>query len=719
MILPLLLASLASDVFTDLHRATTGRSPSPDVAEFRVDASVSKTGNDAYTIVSTGKGVCFTGLNERSVLYAVYDFFHRRANCRYFWDGDILPRVEKLDFSGLDVREESRFRYRGCRYFGHRGLTRFQCEHWGFEDWRREIDWLVKNRQNVFFFRVGMDDLFPKTFPEACSFPDASKPLQGQGEGYDNRSLFWSLEYRGALRRRVLAYARERGIAFPEDFGTMTHWYTRTPQDFLDNMKPDFLPQATKVYSEPSGLIWDIRQKKWLDAYWALTETSIREYGSPEILHTQGFSERSCYTDRAKNLAMKREMNQKMFDRAKSVYPASPVFLNTWDFWHQWTMEEARDYIKALDPKQVILLDFCLNAPDRGPRDSQFRNWDVIGKFPYMVGPFRTEPINMIHEDYELLAKRAEPVWDDPMCVGFLDWTENAHPDALQLKYHVENSWHPRRDGIETLIDELCCERYVAQRDLFAGLWKDVVRFAPKVAGTQEGDPLWTQCYAQSLRFVFADDPKDWRGVGLDAFRIVPDVFRRLAEVRWTDEFAKRDSMDLARCSADRLLLEVITQAMTSYHAWKAGKASSAEVEQILAHVVPLARLMERLLQLHRDYSIAETLDHMESIEHIRNPEFDKVLIENANCWYCVSHQAECAKYFTTPAIEDAVRTIRGQIARNDRKGALKAERLEEFRAAMRAKRLESMRPLEPRTEENWRRTMLDLERAAAAVFGR
>ena len=35
----------------------------------------------------------------------------------------------------------------------------------------------------------------------------------------------------------------------------------------IDKMKPDFLPQATEWYQEPSGLVWDIRQKKWMVPY--------------------------------------------------------------------------------------------------------------------------------------------------------------------------------------------------------------------------------------------------------------------------------------------------------------------------------------------------------------------------------------------------------------------------------------------------------------------
>ena len=144
-----------------------------------------------------------------------------------------MPKKPSIDLSGLDVHEEAQFEWRGIRYFAHRGLTRFQAEHWGPEDWRREIDWILKRRLNVFMLRVGQDDLFQLTFPEMCAYPDPSKPQPGMGKGYNDRTLFWSLQFRGKLRRDLQKYGFERGLMVPEDYGTMTHWYAPTPLDYI------------------------------------------------------------------------------------------------------------------------------------------------------------------------------------------------------------------------------------------------------------------------------------------------------------------------------------------------------------------------------------------------------------------------------------------------------------------------------------------------------
>ena len=148
--------------FAKYHELITGQVPDEGLVSFAVDPSLSKSGNDAYSIVSGGQGARITGSNLRSVLYGVYDLLERRGGCRWFWDGDIVPKKASIDLSGLDVREESRFQYRAIRYFAHRGLTRFQAEHWNLDDWKREIDWCVKRRINCIMPRIGLDDTWQK-----------------------------------------------------------------------------------------------------------------------------------------------------------------------------------------------------------------------------------------------------------------------------------------------------------------------------------------------------------------------------------------------------------------------------------------------------------------------------------------------------------------------------------------------------------------------------
>ena len=199
--------------FAKYYRQIVGKEMPKGLVRFVIDPKVSESGRDAYLIRSGGRAspsgtaktasvqqqvVTITGSNVRSVYYGVYDLLERRGGCRWFWDGDVVPKKGALDLAGLDVKEEAHFEYRGLRYFAHRGLTRFQAEHWGLDDWKKEIDWMLKRRLNVFMLRIGQDDLFQRTFPETCAYPDPAKPFPGTGKAHDDRTLFWSLQYRGS-----------------------------------------------------------------------------------------------------------------------------------------------------------------------------------------------------------------------------------------------------------------------------------------------------------------------------------------------------------------------------------------------------------------------------------------------------------------------------------------------------------------------------------------
>ena len=92
---------VAKTEFDRYCREITGGEPPK--ATFAVDAKLDAL-HDEYRIVSEGEGVRFVGANERAVLFAVYDFLSRRGGCKWFWDGDIVPRKEKIDCAGLAVR---------------------------------------------------------------------------------------------------------------------------------------------------------------------------------------------------------------------------------------------------------------------------------------------------------------------------------------------------------------------------------------------------------------------------------------------------------------------------------------------------------------------------------------------------------------------------------------------------------------------------------------
>ena len=714
--------------FSKYYKQITGKDAPAGIVKFAIDPKVSKSGRDAYRIASGNAAVAgrppyrggeqgragsplpavtITGSNLRSVWYGLYDLLERRGGCHWFWDGDVVPKRDSIDLSGLDVHEEAHFEYRAIRYFAHRGLTRFQAEHWGLDDWKKEIDWLLKRRLNTFMLRIGQDDVFQRAFPDVCPYPDASKPQPGMYKGYNDRTLFWSLQFRGQLRHDLQKYAFDRGLMSPEDFGTMSHWYSPTPDSFLANKKPPFLPQANSTHAEPHLRVWDIRTGDWAEEYWKLTKTAIDAYdqGAPEprLLHTIGLGERWCYKDRKANFDLKVKTLNQFLDMAKRDYPDAKLLIAGWDFYCCWKNEEVREYLKTLDKDSVLLWDYEADDAKRGAKARNFTNWDVIGKFPYTYSIFLAyEKALDTRANYEIIEERQKLVQNDPFCKGYILWPESSHTDTLLLRFFTANAWSDKLVPHGDVLDEFCASRYGASAETMKAAWKAALPASWLRA--------WGNNYSYAVLGIGGNPPPmklidQWKQPVEDAQK----VFTLLQQVPWDDPFVQRDAIDIARMVLDRLIAVRVWEFGRELGVWRTNTTASVQQQDVLLakinRVAELCDAMADLLALHTDYSLWESYQRLDAVEKIRNPAFEKTLFENASCDYCRSHQYELARYWYAPHVKAVAAKLAKAVAAGDRKADISVK-AEKERLALKARPLESLKPTLPRTAESFRRIL-------------
>jgi len=618
------------------------------------------------------------GGSGRATLYAVYDFFERRAGCRYFWDGDIIPKQTEIEMDGLDVRESPRFTYRGTRYFAHRSLDRFQAEHWGPVQWEQEIDWLLKKRLNLFMLRIGMDDVFQKAFPEVVSYPPDDGPLpEAVPRSFDDRTSAWGLKYRGELRKHILTYAAARGLIHPEDTGTMTHWYSRTPIAFLEKIKPSFMPQSGGAYlGNPTGAVWDIREDRNLDNYWKLTAAHIKYYGSPEMFHTIGLAERDVFPDRAENMQMKCYAYRRIIGKLREHYPRAPILIAAWDFYQPgWSGVEVASLLKILDPTHAIILDYTADLPE-SPGSSDFRSWDVIGKFPWIFGIFHAyEWENELRGNYDQIARNLPIAAADPLCKGMVYWPENSHSDILMLEFFSKNAWKPGTLTPEALLPEFCRNRYPAAAGPMLEIWQAAM---PLIRLQRELCAL----FANIQTFPCWDiDPvtigavRDECRARAATIKAVPHIFRMLARLPFGqgDDFIDRDAIDLARTVAGRTFTHAIHRYRLTQEGWVRGNATPAEVAAAGQQARAVLTGLRDLLALHEDYSMNASLGRLQAI-HPVNPAFEQALKGNAENWYCRAYIYELFAYRFIPAMDMYTDWVDAHIARGDRNVPMKTD---------------------------------------------
>ena len=716
---------IAAEEFQKYHATVTGLRPPIVTVPGKAAASV-RIGfpsddplfageTDAYTVKSAGDGLEIAGKNSRSVLYGVYEFFRQRCGCRWFWDGDVVPKAAKIDFAGVNIREKSQFLYRGCQYFSHRGLARFHAETWGWSDWRKELDWCVKNRLNLFMLHFGKEDLFQLAYPDIVPYPDpaVTEPCDAMGEllhqGYNQRTSFWSMEYRNLLRHCILDYARDRGMIHPEKIGPATHWFCRTPPEFLKAKKPDFTPQVGGGYGEPSGLVWDVRQPKWYEEYWKLTEAAVKEYGEPGMFFNMGFDERTVYASRADNMALKIDIMKRYNDESHRRRPDAPVIMEGWDFFLTWQPDEVKQLLKALDPSFAIVWDFTADdavgfARRPGiPLHNVFTGWGVTNAFPYSFGVTLAHNRGMdIRGQYAAIREREKAIVGDPMCKAYIIWPETSHSDIFAWRYFTDNCWRLSGESTEALLAAFCRDRYGAQAAAFEEAWKKVMPMS------QLWD--WARCCSDIIgshapRQLNAS--KRWLATKTPAaIADAPAVFATLAQIDWNGTFVRRDALDIARTAFDRSVWFAYEELLRTYHQTARGQATAAEVKAKADRCVALVRLFAETLELHADFSLSETMDRIMSVEKVRNPEFEHIFFENSACRYCLSHQAEYAKGWYVPSTEELTALL---VSRAEARDFSSLPPFRDYRTELRA-RTHPIRDFAPdpaqRTPERFRRLM-------------
>ena len=633
------------------------------MADGLLDTLNIRYGTDAYSLISVEKDgrtlLLLCGGRGRSTLYAVYDYFERVAGCRYFWDGDVIPHHDTLPIGGLNVAEAPRFQYRGLRYFAHRGLWRFQAEHWSPEDWEREIEWLVKRRMNFFMLRIGMDDLFQRAFPETVPYPNPSTRLPGaEPEGYDDRTLFWPLEYRGQLRKHIMTYAQDRDLMSPEDCGTMTHWYSRTPIEYLDKEKPVPLGQADHQYTQRTGLVWDPRIRHNMDQYIKLTESFVDNYGKPSLFHTIGLAERNIFADRRDNLNIKLFTYHRILQEIFQRYPDSKMMLAGWDFLIWWKPEDVARLIQELDPERCIIMDYTNEGDDP---EHCFLNWGIMGNIPWIFGIFHAyERQSSIRGPYFRTKERLEIASADPKCQGLIFWPELSHSDTLVLEYLARNSWKPEQLEIEALAESFSNDRYGA----YAGIMNDAWQLSLPLTQIfdwgggctrKPDDPLYVQyghnwqrsgnfmsdmLGIEELKHPTQDAANCWE---YTLGRVKPvkgnlraalEVLASLPDEALENAFVLRDTVDLARSLIEQRIHHGLMKLTNAIVAYQNGADNADALRAQMKVLMESALCHAEIIGCHDDYSMQATMEYLNSVCPV-NPVFEPTLKHNLVNRYC------------------------------------------------------------------------------------
>lgn len=681
----------AAQVFADMYKSVTGReieitdvddgvsdliiigsdAINQRLLKFMFDGEISARlgiayGTDSYCIksfkVNTRNILVLAGGRGRSTLYAVYDYFERFGDCHYFWDGDVIGNKDTLPLERIDIVEKPRFEYRGLRYFAHRGLKRFQAEHWSLEDWKQELDWMTKRRLNFFMLRIGMDDIWQRAFPDVVKYPEGFNKINGYNT-YDDRSDFWTLKYRGELREKILEYARELDLDYPTDCGTMTHWYSRTPKEFLEKVNPSLVTDDHYGRVDTTGQVFDFLKPQNMDYYMKLTETMVETHEKrSDMFHSIGLGERLLFPDdREKDFNMKLFAYRLISENLRLRYPNSKLFLAAWDFVGWWEPENVQKLMDELDPERTIILDY---TSDTHTPEQSFLNWGMVNKFPYIFGIFHAyEPESDLRGCYKRTDERLKVATDDPYCKGMIFWPELSHSDPLILEYLTTNGWNPLEKNIEKIAEDFSYNRYPNIANEMNECWQLVLPiintkdwggynrnitvsdpdYAEKCPLWEDHKVLWVSAASELKEFSKWEKELEiyFNAKRKEILPTVPNAIKaieKLAQVNnFENTFFMRDAVDMVRTVISRMLEVCLAHAILN-------KDKSELVLTLKESYLSLMDILGDVLSINPDFSILNTLEELKKTAPV-NPDFEITLKRDICCRYCEQAAYELVKF--------------------------------------------------------------------------
>lgn len=617
---------------------------------------------DSFSVSSDGNDIFFAGGCPRALLYAVYDYFEKCYRVHYFWDGDVYPE-QKLPPAPAEINETPRFHYRGLRYFAHRTLYRFQAEEWGRDDWERELDWLIKKKFNMFMLRLGNRNSFERAFPDIVPTDDTDGCKYPNQKGFSERTPIRSGSDDEELEQFINSRADLLSLIRPTDCGTMTHWYSQTPESFLDAKKPRFLSQTVSLYGDPRSLVWDIRNEYEMSLYFALTDSYEKAFGGKKLFHTIGLAERLFSEDRKENLALKKYTYREICRRLNEKYPDYRLLIASWDFSMFWSNDEVRELLSELAPERCIIFDYTSDTKN----ESNFTKWGVCGKFPYIFGIFHAyEPQNDIRNDYSLLESRLKLASSDEKCIGFVTWQELSHGDGFMLDYTAQCAWKPDLRPHSEQTDDYCARRFGRNASAFAALYRlltplaslshwggdrknpernTFLDFSMGNLTIEYEKPIFAPNIGKERLASLSEELKKFLPVRENAGRIIEETAKLYPELE--SEGERREAFDMVRTAASKYLhFEIIKAALPLYNGDFGG------FEPAWERIIALERSFTKLLGTHCDYSICSGIDRMKAQGHVNAYFAEHTIKENSDNVYCRTCAYELMAALTLPEFE-------------------------------------------------------------------
>lgn len=428
-----------------------------------------KTHPEAYIVRPSGAGegerLVFLGASGLATLYAVYHYLEKYCGVGFFFDGDHVPRRDRLPVEGVSISTEPRFNERMTMNLT---LHWYSTPWWDWEDWKKYIDWNIKNRYNILSLwdTPGEDLVWNKVWKQfgvqvadnSCSGPPYGifEPIK-----YGVRpplSAAWR-EAQSKLNRRIIQYARSREVRTlaPAVSGVVPPEFKAVYPDartFELSWTITSFPKQT--YLHPTSPMYHRVGKAFLEEY-------LATYGTDHLYWLENYLECNVHGPDDLQRSVRREIAGANFKIVNEVDPQGIGVLSSWAYqftWASfyWTPELVREHLERVPSDRVRVLDqWCEMLP-------QYKEMDYFYGRPWYFGLIHSSGGSTeLHGHMGALEEQCKQLIRDPrakLCVGFSPTEEALGHNYFYFQFVAKLAWNPSEVDLASFTRDYAATRY-------------------------------------------------------------------------------------------------------------------------------------------------------------------------------------------------------------------------------------------------------------------
>ncbi|MDY6913780.1 MAG: alpha-N-acetylglucosaminidase TIM-barrel domain-containing protein [Planctomycetota bacterium] len=547
--------------------------------------------------------VVLCGNNQRSTLYAVYDYLENDCGVGFFADGEYIPALSQLPVDGIDRIRHSRFRFRWYVRWNRPVMKKYTARWHRWDELKRVADWEAKRKFNlrtsyassIDIEGKGMDGIIEEVF----NVPPQPEELCGVLDGW--WYVNWFLPPKVILERKDKDLQYSRNLGFNMElwvpYGTVPLRYRQAHPEHI------YVPGGNHVRNiDPKDPAATRFTKEVL-------KRTVQRFGTDHFYSMNAYGEQAPGKD---PLNLKIDACLKTSQLLRELDPSPQMLWRTdaWDFMVNpggiWTKQAVKKYLDAMPDFMYVADNTCdmLDEPLFVTHDYYHGKKWAFGLVLDLGGD------DQLHGDIAEVLRRVRKATALPKgenCIGLHMAPENANFGIMFWHCLSQLAWNPQGWSEDKLIDDFCLHRY-GEKSLpdMRQCWKILAEAMKLQAGGDFGNRplyqvflrheynLWKSQFAQRLEMAGKVAPLYEKAISL-------------ALKQWDNQkdnvLYENDLIDIIRSYVGKLSDFYFISAAGALEA-----KNRQDYEKYRQKMLAVMYLSAKLMSTRPDYSLSDTI---------------------------------------------------------------------------------------------------------------